>query len=135
MEPPPPSALSVAGWSATVGANQSKIIDLLVSAAVNVVAVTGVVLLFVVDSLAFRLVGGLLLGLATVVVAWLLRRETARLSPLLTAYAGSRLVLLVGVAAAYLVRRPDQPNGVAVARRARKGQSGLTRLCPFLALC
>ncbi len=58
MEPPPPSALSVAGWSATVGANQSKIIDLLVSAAVNVSAVTGVVLLFAVDSLALRLVGG-----------------------------------------------------------------------------
>ncbi|MET1008207.1 MAG: CDP-glycerol glycerophosphotransferase family protein [Propionibacteriaceae bacterium] len=108
MEPQPPSALSVRGWSATVGANQSKIIDLLVSVAVNVVAVAGVVMLFVVDSLPLRLLGGLLLGLATVIVAWLLRREAARLAPLLTAYAGSRLVLLIGVAAAYLVRRPDQ---------------------------
>ena len=57
----------------------------------------------------------LLLGLATVVVAWLLRREAARLSPLLTAYAGSRLVLLLGVAAAYLVRRPDQATWLWVA--------------------
>ena len=50
MEPPPPGALSVAGWSATVGSNQSKIIDLMVSAAVNVVAVAGVVVLFAFDS-------------------------------------------------------------------------------------
>jgi hypothetical protein len=108
MEPPPPGALSVAGWSATVGSNQSKIIDLLVSAAVNVVAVAGVVMLFALESMPVRVIGGVLLGLATVVVAWLLRREAARLTPLLTAYAGSRLVLLIGVAAAYLVRRPDQ---------------------------
>ncbi|HEY5980792.1 MAG TPA: CDP-glycerol glycerophosphotransferase family protein [Microlunatus sp.] len=108
MEPQPPSALSVRGWSATVGANQSKIIDLLVSSVVNVVAVTGTVLLFVAGHLALRLLGGLLLGSAVVVVAWLLWREAARLSPLLTAYAGSRLVLLIGVAAGYLLRRPDQ---------------------------
>ena len=115
MEPPPPGALSVAGWSATVGSSQSKIIDLLVSAAVNVVAVTGVVMLFALESLPVRVIGGVLLGLATVVVAWLLRREAARLSPLLTAYAGSRLVLLVGVAAAYLARRPDQVAWIWVA--------------------
>jgi len=108
MEPPPPGALSVAGWSATVGSSQSKIIDLLVSAAVNVVAVAGVVVLFAFDSVSLQVIGGVLLGLATLVVAWLLRREAARLSPLLTAYAGSRLLLLIGVAAAYLVRRPDQ---------------------------
>jgi hypothetical protein len=108
MEPQPPSALSVRGWSATVGANQSKITDLLVSCAGNVVTVTGVVLLFAADSPPWRLVGGLLLVVGTVVAAWLLKREAARLSPLLTAYAGSRLVLLLGVAAAGLVRRPDQ---------------------------
>ena len=108
MEPQPPSALSVRGWSATAGANQSKIVDLLVSSVGNVAAVTGTVLLFVAEPLALRLTGGLLLGAAVVVVGWLLRRDAARLSPLLTAYAGSRLVLLVGVAAAYLARRPDQ---------------------------
>ena len=115
MEPPPPSALSVAGWSATVGSSQSKIIDLLVSAAVNVVAVTGVVMLFALESLPLGVIGGVLLGLATVAVAWLLKREAARLGPLLTAYAGSRLVLLVGVAAAYLARRPDQMTWLWVA--------------------
>ncbi|HVK34679.1 MAG TPA: CDP-glycerol glycerophosphotransferase family protein [Microlunatus sp.] len=115
MGPPPPGALSVAGWSATVGSSQSKIIDLLVSAAVNVVAVTGVVMLFALESLPVRVIGGVLLGLATVAVAWLLKREAARLGPLLTAYAGSRLVLLVGVAAAYLARRPDQMTWLWVA--------------------
>ena len=105
---PPPSALSVRGWSATVGANQSKIIDLLVSCAANVVAVAGVVLLFATQPVAARVAGAVLVAVATLVVAWLLRREAARLTPLLTAYAGSRLVLLLGVAAAYLLRRPEQ---------------------------
>jgi len=115
MEPQPPSALSVRGWSATVGANQSKIVDLLVSSLGNVAAVTGTVLLFVTEPLALRLTGGLLLVAAAVGVGWLLRREIARRGPLLTAYAGSRLVLLVGVAAAYLARRPDQGTWVWVA--------------------
>ncbi|HEY5785974.1 MAG TPA: CDP-glycerol glycerophosphotransferase family protein [Microlunatus sp.] len=108
MEPQPPGALSLRGWSATVGANQSKIVDLLVSSVGNVAAVTGTVLLFAAQPLALRLTGGLLLAAAVVVVGWLLRRDAARLSPLLTTYAGSRLMLLVGVAAAYLARRPDQ---------------------------
>ena len=112
MEPQPPGALSVRGWSATVGANQSKIVDLLVSSVGNVAAVTGTVLLFVAEPLALRFTGGLLLAAAVVVVGWLLRRDAARLSPLLTAYAGSRLMLLVGVAAAYLARRPDQGTWV-----------------------
>ncbi len=105
---PPPSALSVRGWSATVGANQSKIIDLLVSCAANVAAVAGAVLLLVTGSVAVQVVGAVLLTAALVTTAWLLRRETGRLTPLLTAYAGSRLVVLLGVAAGYLLRRPDQ---------------------------
>ena len=108
MEPPATGALSVAGWSATVGANQSKIVDLLVSCTANVVAVVGAVLLFVAEPVQLQVLGGLLLGCAAVVVAWLVRRERARLGPLLNAYAGARLVLLIGVAAAYLVRRSDQ---------------------------
>lgn len=105
---PPPSALSVRGWSATVGANQSKIVDLLVSCAANSAAVAGAVLLFVTGIVALQAAGAVLVAGALVTTAWLLRRETARLTPLLTAYAGSRLVLLLGVAAAYLARRPDQ---------------------------
>jgi hypothetical protein len=115
MEPQPPSALSVPGWSATVGANQSKITDLLVSTGGNVVAVAGLVLLCATDVAVLRSVGGVLLGLAAVIVIWLTKREAARLSPLLTAYAGSRLVLLVGVAAAALARRPDQAAWLWVA--------------------
>ena len=61
-EPQPPGALRVRGWSATVGANQSRIVDLLVSSVGNVVAVTGTVLLFVAEPLALRLTGGLLLA-------------------------------------------------------------------------
>jgi hypothetical protein len=112
MEPQPGRALSVKDWSATAGANPSKIIDLLVSCAVNVAAVLGAVLLFATEPVWSRVVGAVLLALATGVVGWLLRREVARHSPLLTAYAGSRLVLLLGVAAAYLVRRPDQAGWI-----------------------
>ncbi len=112
MEPQPGRALSVQDWSATVGANQSKIIDLLVSGAVNVATVLGTVLLFATDQLWSRVVAAVLLASGAGAVGWLLRREAARHSPLLTAYAGSRLVLLLGVVAAYLVRRPDQTGWI-----------------------
>ena len=39
--PPPASALSVRGWAATVGAAQSKIVDLMVANVANVLAVAG----------------------------------------------------------------------------------------------
>jgi hypothetical protein len=109
MEPPdPPSALSVGGWSATVGANQSKIVDLMVASVANVLAVAAVVVLFAVESPLLLVVGGVLALLAVGMVCWLLHRELARHGGLLTIHAGSRLVLLVAVSAAYLSRRPDQ---------------------------
>ena len=51
------------GWSATVGANQSRIVDILVSSVGNVVAVTGTVRPFVAEPLALRLTGYLLAAL------------------------------------------------------------------------
>lgn len=100
--------LNIKGWSAAVGANQSKIIDLLVGNAVALAAVLGAVLLLVADPMVLRLLGGLLAVAATLGTGWLLRRELGRLGELLTVHTGPRLVLLVAVAGAYLARRPDQ---------------------------
>lgn len=110
MQPSPRIALSVRGWSAAVGANQSKIVDLVVANAANLLAVTAAVLLFAVGDAALQLVGGLLVVAALALTGWLLRREAGRLGGLLATYTGTRLMLPGAVAAAYLVRRPDQPG-------------------------
>jgi hypothetical protein len=115
MESPHPSALSVGGWSATVGTNQSKIVDLAVSNAANVLAVVGVVVLFAAEPGPLRVAGGALAVLAVALVGWLLRRERDRLGGLLSVHAGLRLVLIVGVAAAYLGRRPDHGGWIWLA--------------------
>ena len=99
------------GWSATVGPNQLRIVDLLVSSVGNVVAVTVTVLLFVAEPPGAPAHRRTPAGGTVVVVGWLSRRDAARLSPLLTTYAGSRVMLPVGVAAADLARRPDQGLG------------------------
>jgi hypothetical protein len=113
MEPPAPGALSVAGWSATVGSSRSKIVDLMIANLGNVLALAGMVLLLVFDSaLLPRVLGAALTAAAVVVVAWLLRREASRSSGLLGVYAGSRLVLLVAVAGGYLGARPLQQGWI-----------------------
>jgi len=105
----------VRGWSATVGANQSKVVDLLISNLANLLAVVSTVMLFVATSAAGLVVGGLLVVLAVVIVGWLLRREAGRPGGLLSAYAGARLVLLVAMAAANLSRSSEQAGWIWVA--------------------
>lgn len=100
--------LNIKGWSAAVGANQSKIIDLLVGNAVALGAVVGAVLLLVADPIVLRMLGGLLAVAGVIGTGWLLRREVARHGELLTMHTGPRLVLLVAIAGGYLARRPDQ---------------------------
>ncbi|HEU5486207.1 MAG TPA: CDP-glycerol glycerophosphotransferase family protein [Microlunatus sp.] len=115
MEPSPPSALSIRGWSAAVGANQSKIVDLVLVNLAQLVTVAGTVLLFVAKAAWLQLVAASLVLVALAVVAWLLRRQVGRHGSLLGGFTGLRLVLLVAVAAAYLVRRPDQGGWIWLA--------------------
>lgn len=109
------SALSIRSWSAVVGATQSKIIDLLVENLVNVLVVVGAVCLLVSASRPLQAVGAILSVGALLITGWLLRREAGRHGSLLFAYAGPRLVLLVAVAGAYLLRRPAAHTWVWVA--------------------
>ena len=108
-------ARSIGTWSAVVGTSRSKIVDLLVANAANVLAVTGAVLLLAATSVPLAISGAVLAGLALGAVAWLLRRQTVRLDSLLAAYTGVRLVLFVGVAGAYVQRRPDDVSWVWLA--------------------
>lgn len=103
------------GWSATVGANQSKIVDLLITNLANLLAVASTVMLFVAGSAVTQVVGGVLVVLALVIVGWLLRRQAGRPGGLLTSYAGARLVLLVAMAAACLSRSSNQIGWIWVA--------------------
>jgi hypothetical protein len=108
----PPRALSLKAWSAVVGATQSKIVDLLVENLAGVLAVAAAVLLLTPWGSGWALAGAVLAVLALALLAWLLRRERRRRQPLLGAYAGPRLVLLVATAGAYLQRRPDSAGWV-----------------------
>jgi hypothetical protein len=108
------SAFSLRGWSATVGAAQSKLVELAVENVVNVLVVAAAVLLFV-GTGAWAGVGAVLGAAALALTAWLLRREHARRESLLFCYGGARLVLLAAVAAAFLLRRPDATGWVWVA--------------------
>jgi hypothetical protein len=98
-----------------VGAAQSKIVDLLVENVLNLLAVLAVVLLFVASSPAVLLLGAALGAVSLAGLAWLLRRESGRHQSLLGSFAAQRLVLLVAIAAGYLVRRPDAGGWVWVA--------------------
>lgn len=115
MAPTSRSLLSIGGWSRVVGTSRSKITELLVANAANVLAVTGAVLLLVATSTLITVAGAVLSALALAAVAWLLRRRAARLDSLLTAYTGARLVLLVAAAGAYVQRRPTDAGWVWLA--------------------
>lgn len=108
------SGFSVRAWSLAVGASQSKIVDLLVENLVNVVSVVGLVLVFW-PARATHVAGVVVFAAGVGLVGWLLRREAGRRSDLLWAYAGPRIVLLLGVAGLYLWRRPAAAGWVEVA--------------------
>jgi CDP-Glycerol:Poly(glycerophosphate) glycerophosphotransferase len=99
--------MSIGAWSDFAGATQSRVVDLIVSNVFNFCAVIGAVVMFVAaDSQIFWL--GAVLGLASVIIlGWLLRRDLSRGRALMGAYQGSRIVVLLAVAAAYLARRPN----------------------------
>ena len=102
-------------WSDFAGANQSQVVDLMISNVFNLCAVVGAVVMFVAaDSPVFWL--GAALGLASVIIlGWLMRRDVRRRRPLLATYQAPRMIVLVAVAAAYLARRPDDTAWIWVA--------------------
>jgi CDP-Glycerol:Poly(glycerophosphate) glycerophosphotransferase len=108
MESPKPAeTMSAGAWSDFAGAEQSRVVDLIVSNLFNFCVVIGAVVMFAAaESPVFWL--GAALGVASVIIlGWLLRRDISRGRTLLANYQASRMIVLVAVAAAYLARRPD----------------------------
>ncbi|HEX6758918.1 MAG TPA: CDP-glycerol glycerophosphotransferase family protein [Propionibacteriaceae bacterium] len=98
--------MSIGAWSAFAGAQQSRVVDLIVSNLFNFCVVVGAMVMFAAtDSPVFWL--GAALGVAAMIIlGWLLRRDISRGRALLATYQAPRLIVLVAVAAAYLARRP-----------------------------
>ena len=98
--------MSIGAWSAFAGAQQSRVVDLIVSNLFNFCVVVGAVVMFAAtDSPVFWL--GAVLGVAAMIIlGWLLRRDISRGRALLATYQAPRVIVLVAVAAAYLARRP-----------------------------
>ena len=108
MESPKPArTTSIGAWSAFAGAQQSRVVDLIVSNLFNFCVVIGAVVMFAAaDSPVFWL--GAALGVASMIIlGWLLRRDMSRGRPLLATYPAPRMIVVIAVAAAYLARRPD----------------------------
>ncbi len=98
--------MSIGAWSAFAGAQQSRVVDLIVSNLFNFCVVIGAVVMFTAaDSPVFWL-GAALAVTAVIILGWLLRRDMSRGRALLATYPAPRMIVLVAVAAAYLARRP-----------------------------
>ena len=92
--------MSIGAWSAFAGAQQSRVVDLIVSNLFNLCVVVGAVVMFAAtDSPVFWL--GAALGVAAMIIlGWLLRRDISRGRALLATYQAPRMIVLVAVAAA-----------------------------------
>jgi hypothetical protein len=104
--------MSIGAWSDFAGATRSRVFDLIISNLFNVCAVVGAVVMFLaVGSPIIWLGAGLALA-SLIMLGWLMRRDMSRRRPLLSAYQAPRIVVLVGVAAAYLARRPGDAGWI-----------------------
>ena len=122
MDTPKPSqsdqsnrTLSVGTWSGFAGANQSKVVDLLIGNGLNVCLVIAIVLLFTADGLVLGLVGALFAVVSLLIIGWLMRREVGRRRGLLGLNQAPRLLLMIAVAGGYLLRRPQDSVWVWIA--------------------
>ncbi len=122
MDTPKPSqsdqsnrTLSVGTWSGFAGANQSKVVDLLISNGLNVCLVVAIVVLFTADGLVLGLVGALFAVVSLLIIGWLMRREVGRRRGLLGMNQAPRVLLMVAVAGGYLLRRPQDSVWVWIA--------------------
>jgi hypothetical protein len=107
--------MSIDAWSDFAGATQSRIVDLIVNNLFNLCTVAGAVVMYVAaDSAVFWL--GAAFGVAAMIMlGWLLRREISRGRALLATYKAARMMVLLGVAAGYLARRPDDAAWIWIA--------------------
>jgi len=103
----PARTMSIGAWSDFAGATQSRVVDLIVSNLFNFCVVIGAVLMFTTIGSPIIWLGAVLVVAALIMLSWLLRRDLSRGRPLLAAYQGQRIAVLIAVAAAYLARRPD----------------------------
>ena len=103
----PARTMSIGAWSDFAGATQSRVVDLIVSNLFNFCVVIGAVLMFTTIGSPIIWLGAVLVVAALIMLSWLLRRDLSRGRPLLAAYQGQRIAVLIAVAAAYLARRPN----------------------------
>ena len=99
--------MTLGRWSVFVGASQSKLADLIVRNALNVVLVAGVVCLLAANGPVMLIIGAAFSVIGLVVTAWLLQREVRRKNGLLNIYVGAKLLLLIAAGAGFQARRPD----------------------------
>lgn len=105
--------MSLRGWSSVVGTALSKVVELAVANAAQLGAVVAVVLLLAPSGVVGHVLGVVALVVALGTTGWLLRQGSRRRStPFLGSVAGPRLVLLVAVAGALLLRRPDEAGWI-----------------------
>ncbi len=105
--------VSLRGWSSVFGTAMSKVVELAVANAAQLGAVVAVVLLLAPSGVVGHVLGMVALVVALGTTGWLLRQGSRRRStPFLGSVAGPRLVLLVAVAGALVLRRPDETGWI-----------------------
>lgn len=110
---PASARVSLRGWSSVVGTALSKVIELAVANGAQVGVVVAVVLLLAPSGTVGRVLGVAAGLVALVATGWLLRQASRRTAtPFLGSVPGPRLLLLVAVGAAFVLRRPDDAGWI-----------------------
>ncbi len=106
---------SVATWAGFTGANQSKVVDLLMGNGLNGALALAAALLFSANGLIVGIIGATVALGAWAILGRLMRREIARKRGVLGTFQPQRVLLMVAVAGGYTLRRPDQTVWVWIA--------------------
>jgi hypothetical protein len=115
MESPNPARTSAGAWSGIAGATRSRVVDLIISNLFNICVVVGAAVMFIAAGSPIFWLGAALAIASLIILGWLMRRDITRGRAMLATYQAQRIVVLLAVAAAYLVRRPDQATWICVA--------------------
>ena len=102
----PSGSMSIGAWSDFAGATRSRVVDLIISNLFNLCAVVGAVVMFAAPRSPIVWLGAALALASLIMLGRLMRRDIGRRRALLSTYQAPRIVVLVAVAAGYLVRRP-----------------------------
>ncbi|HZL74156.1 MAG TPA: CDP-glycerol glycerophosphotransferase family protein [Propionibacteriaceae bacterium] len=115
MESPNPARTSAGAWSGIAGATRSRVVDLIISNLFNICVVVGAAVMFIAAGSPIFWLGAALAIASLIILGWLMRRDITRGRAMLATYQAQRIVVVLAVAAAYLVRRPDQATWICVA--------------------